>query len=97
MDLTFYNGKTVFITGHTGFKGTWLCRILINAGAKVIGYALEPPTNPSLYALTETNNDVHSIIGDIRDGLKLVDSIKATKPEIILQHSRWGVFLIKNQ
>lgn len=83
MDLTFYNGKTVFITGHTGFKGTWLCRILINAGAKVIGYALEPPTSPSLYALTDTNNDVHSIIGDIRDGLKLVDSIKATKPEII--------------
>jgi len=45
--LEFYKGKRVFVTGHTGFKGTWLCNILINAGANVIGYSLPAPTNPS--------------------------------------------------
>ena len=52
--LSFYRGKRVLVTGHTGFKGTWLVRTLLNAGAKVTGYSLEPPTNPSLYSLTDT-------------------------------------------
>jgi CDP-glucose 4,6-dehydratase len=47
-DLDFYKGKNVLITGHTGFKGSWLCRILVNAGANVTGYSLEPPTDPAL-------------------------------------------------
>ena len=81
--LEFYAGKRIFITGHTGFKGTWLCRILINAGAKVTGYSLAPPTIPSLYSLTETGNDMDSMLGDIRDGAKLVESVKAAKPDII--------------
>ena len=50
--LEFYRGKRVFVTGHTGFKGAWLCRILKNAGAIVTGYATEPPTDPSLFALS---------------------------------------------
>ena len=81
--LNFYKNKRIFITGHTGFKGTWLTRILINAGAKVTGYSLAPPTTPSLYELTETGNNIVSILGDIRDGVKLIESVKAAKPDII--------------
>ena len=51
-DISFYKGKTVFITGHTGFKGSWLCKTLANAGAVVTGYSLNPPTNPSLFELS---------------------------------------------
>ena len=51
MQLDFYRGKKVFITGHTGFKGAWMCQLLIMAGADVTGYALEPPTEPSLFQL----------------------------------------------
>ena len=50
-DLSFYKNKNVLITGHTGFKGSWLCRILINAGANVTGYSLKPPTEPNLFSL----------------------------------------------
>lgn len=67
MDLSFYKDKIVLVTGHTGFKGTWLCKILINAGAKVIGYSLEPPTNPNLFVLSKIESQMTSIIGDIRD------------------------------
>ena len=81
--LNFYKNKHIFITGHTGFKGTWLCRILINAGAKVTGYSLAPPTTPSLYELTGTSSNIVSILGDIRDSVKLVESVKAAKPDII--------------
>ena len=49
LNLDFYRGKRVFVTGHTGFKGSWLCRILINAGAEVTGYSLVPSTNPNLF------------------------------------------------
>ena len=52
-DLSFYKGKKVFITGHTGFKGTWLCKMLVNAGANVVGYALIPPTEPSLFEISK--------------------------------------------
>ena len=51
-DLSFYEGKRVLVTGHTGFKGSWLCRMLVGAGAEVTGYSLEPPTQPSLFALS---------------------------------------------
>ena len=68
--LNFYKGKKVFLTGHTGFKGTWLSRILILAGAEVTGYSLEPPTEPSLFEQTKTASQMKSIIGDIRDAAK---------------------------
>ena len=51
LDLNFYRGKRVLVTGHTGFKGAWMCRVLKNAGAKLTGYSLTPPTDPSLFAL----------------------------------------------
>ncbi len=82
--LSFYKGKKVFLTGHTGFKGTWLSRILILAGAEVTGYSLEPPTNPNLFEQTDTAGQMNSIIGDIRDGEKLKATMLAAKPEIVL-------------
>lgn len=81
--LSFYKDKKVFLTGHTGFKGTWLTRILLAAGAKVTGYSLEPPTKPSLFEQTKTAEQVKSIIGDIRDGEKLKDAVNQTKPDIV--------------
>lgn len=61
MDLQFYKDKKVLVTGHTGFKGSWLCRILINAGAEVTGYSLEPPTEPnrSLCAVSRKKNSIY--------------------------------------
>jgi CDP-glucose 4,6-dehydratase len=81
--LDFYEGKKVFLTGHTGFKGTWLCRILLRAGAEVTGYALEPPTTPSLFIQTKTENNVHSIISDVRDRDSLIRAIRIAKPDIV--------------
>lgn len=68
----FYKGKRVLVTGHTGFKGTWLCAMLLSMGAEVTGYALAPNTEPSLFALTNMAEKMHSVIGDIRnyDALK---------------------------
>lgn len=83
MNLTFYNGKKVFITGQTGFKGSWLCRILMNAGAQVTGYSLDPPTEPSLYRIAGIEKGITSIIGDIRDYKALNDAINQSQPEII--------------
>ncbi|MCQ2253113.1 MAG: NAD-dependent epimerase/dehydratase family protein, partial [Bacteroidales bacterium] len=65
--MNFYNNKRVFVTGHTGFKGSYLCRVLINAGAIVTGYSLEPPTDPSIFKLCNIESGMTSVIGDIRD------------------------------
>ncbi len=83
IDLSFYKNKTVLITGHTGFKGAWLCKILVGVGAKVIGYSLNPPTKPNLFTLSEIEKDIVSIIGDIRnyDALKTV--FDEYSPEIV--------------
>ncbi len=82
--LEFYRGKRVLVTGHTGFKGAWLCRILKNAGAIVTGYATEPPTDPSIFALAGIEGDMHSVIGDIRDRDRLYAVFKEAAPEIVL-------------
>lgn len=83
MNLGFYKDKKVFITGHTGFKGTWLCRILWRAGADITGFALEPPTVPSLFVQTNTAQDLHSISGDVQDREALVKAVRDAKPDII--------------
>lgn len=83
-ELSFYNGKRVFVTGHTGFKGSWLCKILANAGAIVTGYSLEPPTNPSLYQIAQIEQDITSIIGDIRDYDSLKAAFDKAQPQIVL-------------
>ena len=82
-DLNFYKGKRVFVTGHTGFKGTWLCRVLERAGATIYGYSLEPPTEPSLYGLCGMDRFVQSNIGDIRDFENLKRRFDEASPEIV--------------
>lgn len=84
MNLTFFNGKRVFITGHTGFKGSWLCRMLVRAGAVVTGYSLEPPTQPNLFSLADVEDKMTSIIGDIRDYESLKAAFDHAQPEIVL-------------
>lgn len=83
-DLSFYNKKKVFITGHTGFKGSWLCKMLTMYGADVMGYALEPPTNPSLFLLTDVSNNIISVIDDVRNREHLETAILEYQPEIVL-------------
>lgn len=82
-DLSFYKGKKVLITGHTGFKGSWMCRMLSMYGADVTGYALEPPTDPSLFEIAGIRNEVRSVIGDIRDRDKLISVFEECRPEIV--------------
>lgn len=82
--LDFYKGKRVLVTGHTGFKGSWLCRILVNAGAEVTGYSLEPPTNPNLFSIAGVEDKINSVIGDIRDREHLMQVFKEVQPEIVL-------------
>lgn len=83
-DLSFYKGKKVFVTGHTGFKGSWLCKILTNLGAEVTGYSLQPPTEPSLFKIANIEHDIHSVIGDIRDYEALKEAFDVAKPKIVL-------------
>ncbi|MDD6619232.1 MAG: CDP-glucose 4,6-dehydratase [Clostridiales bacterium] len=82
--LDFYRGKKVLVTGHTGFKGTWLCKMLVMAGAEVTGYSLNPPTSPSLFALSHMEEQMHSMIGDVRDLAHLKQVMEQTQPEIVL-------------
>ena len=83
-DLNFYKGKKVLVTGHTGFKGSWMCKVLTNMGAEVAGYSLNPPTNPSLFEIAEIEKDIKSYIGDIRDLKKLKAVFDEFQPEIVL-------------
>lgn len=83
VDLEFYRGKRVLVTGHTGFKGAWMCRILLGAGARVTGYALTPPTEPNLFTLAGLEKEMQSVIGDIRDLEKLRKTFDEVNPEVV--------------
>ena len=83
-DLTFYNGKKVLLTGHTGFKGSWMSCLLLSLGAEVTGFSLEPPTSPSLFELCDLKNRMNSVIGDIRDLELLQKVFQETQPEIVI-------------
>ncbi len=80
----FYRGRRVFLTGHTGFKGAWLSRILQLLGAETTGYALAPPTEPSLFALARIEDGLTSVLGDVRDRQRLSEAFAAAQPEICL-------------
>ncbi len=84
MDMGFYRGKRVFLTGHTGFKGAWMSRMLVNAGAVLTGYALRPPTSPSLFEMAGLEGRMTSVIGDIRDYEALRAAFEAAQPEIVI-------------
>lgn len=79
----FYKGKKVLVTGHTGFKGTWMCKMLVLFGAEVTGYSLTPPTNPSIFEISGIEKDITSVIGDVRDLEKMNSVFKAAQPEIV--------------
>jgi CDP-glucose 4,6-dehydratase len=83
-DLSFYKGKRVLVTGHTGFKGSWMCKVLKNAGAEVTGFSLEPPTDPSLFYMADIEKGMNSVIGDIRDLDALMACFRSSKPEIVI-------------
>ena len=83
MDLSFYKGKKVLITGHTGFKGSWLSYVLARSGAVVVGYSLEPPTEPSLFEIADIETLVTNNIGDIRDLEHLKKVFLKESPEIV--------------
>ncbi|MDR3482386.1 MAG: CDP-glucose 4,6-dehydratase [Burkholderiaceae bacterium] len=84
MTPEFWRGKRVFLTGHTGFKGSWLSLWLQQLGAVVTGYALPPPTEPSLFAVADVGKGMTSIIGDIRDGAALTRALQDARPEIVI-------------
>jgi CDP-glucose 4,6-dehydratase len=80
----FWAGKKVFVTGHTGFKGSWLCLWLQQIGAEVTGYALQPPTQPSLFEVANVGSGMRSVIGDVRDGTALESAMHNAEPEIVI-------------
>lgn len=84
MDWNFFKGKKILITGNTGFKGSWMSSLLLEAGADVIGYSLEAPTEPSMFELCGLKNEMHTVYGDIRN-LDLLDyTIREVQPEFMV-------------
>ena len=81
---TFWKDKKVLVTGHTGFKGSWLCIWLQKLGADVVGYALTPPTEPSLFEVAHVADGMTSIVGDVRDGEHLQATMAEHHPEIVI-------------
>ncbi len=84
VDLSFFKGKRVLLTGHTGFKGSWMSRILINAEAELTGYSLSVPTSPNLFELSDVESSMNSVIGDIRDLDNLMQVFNEIQPEIVI-------------
>lgn len=83
MDVSFYRGKRVLLTGHTGFKGAWLAHILLSLGADVTGYSLAPPTQPNLFSLLQLDARMPSILGDIREYSRLARAFQEVQPQLV--------------
>ena len=84
MNLDFYRGKRVLVTGHTGFKGSWMCAVLAECGAHVLGYALKPPTEPNLFEMLRISERMDSRTGDVRNLQCMIDTFKEFGPEIVI-------------
>jgi CDP-glucose 4,6-dehydratase len=91
LDRSFWKARRVFLTGHTGFKGSWLSLWLASMGAEVTGYALEPPTEPSLFEQARVSEMVRSIRGDVRDLPALTDSLVESRPEVVIHMAAQSV------
>lgn len=81
--LDFYKDKKVLVTGHTGFKGSWLCKMLTESGAVVTGFSMQPPTEPNLFTISGAESDIKSVIGDVRDLEFMKKVFSETQPEIV--------------
>ena len=84
MNRDFWNNRRVLVTGHTGFKGSWLCLWLKQLSARVTGFALPPPTDPSLFELADVGQGIDSVIGDVRDVESLTRVVRESRPEVVL-------------
>lgn len=83
-ETSFWSGRRVFLTGHTGFKGSWLTLWLRSLGAHVTGYSLAPDTTPNLFSLARVEDGIESIVGDIRNREQLLDAVRHARPEILI-------------
>ena len=93
----FYRGKRVLVTGHTGFKGSWLCEILLEAGAEVTGYSLEAPTQPNLFGMLGLENRMRSVTGDVRDLERMQETFLQTRPQIVFHLAAQPIVLASYQ
>ncbi|MGI0056407.1 MAG: CDP-glucose 4,6-dehydratase, partial [Nitrosarchaeum sp.] len=84
IDTKFWKGKKVLVTGHTGFKGSWLSLWLQKLGTDLVGFSKDVPTTPSLYELADVGNGMTSVIGDVRNYKQVEDFLKKNEPEIVI-------------
>lgn len=84
MDMSFFKDKKILVTGNTGFKGSWLCSILSEAGADVVGYSLQAPTDPNLFGILGLDKEIKTVYGDIRDFDLLKRTFDEEKPELVI-------------
>ncbi len=81
---SFYRGKKVLVTGHSGFKGSWLSHMLLKAGCEVVGYSLRPSTEPSLFAASGLSKRVKSVFADIRSYASVAKTVREERPDIVI-------------
>jgi CDP-glucose 4,6-dehydratase len=91
LDPAFWRGRRVFVTGHTGFKGSWLSLWLQHLGADATGYALEPPTTPSLFEQAGVATTIRHIVGDIRDAARLGAAVRDCRPDVLIHMAAQSV------